>query len=502
MESNIQLPAQRAYSTTSSRLVVPMMISFGLAGIIAAYAFIPSSNGIFRTWLSSLLALGVIWSYVLQRYGGRLPLRTDVLVMIGFSATHLLSPLYLSVRIYSEPSVDPYHVADMHPLVALVTTIGALALLIGYEVIERRFRSVVREQVPGRTLSEAQALPTILLLLSGVVWAARGILLVSGAYYWVYVNAAFVFGRWYSVTNQISGYGLIVPILLWLLAYRNSRWRRWAWLATAAELAWVIPSGSSLDILETLFGLLLVPWWCNQRLPRTRVTALLVVAVVAMPIIREYRYTISRFTDVNRIGLGATVMATQAAQDRFERFSGGTLLARVDSFAERLYDGQHLGYLLKHYREVYNWEYGKTYYTRVPFLLLPYFIFPDRPITQVPIDHWFKLVAGGSSPSTFLGEAYINFGYVGVPIIAFLMGMILAAYDGAFRRRQNDIFAVAVYLYFGICMLTMVSTSLASRLGDLRNGMLLMIGFDLVRRVLAGRTLGNATVFSKPRQAD
>ncbi len=460
-----------------------MMISFGLAGIVAVYVFIPSKNVILRAWLSSLLSLAVIWSYVLQRHNGRLSLRTDVLVMMGFSVTHLIPPLYLSIRVYSRPSLDGYKVADIYPLVAMVTTIGALALLIGYEMMGRKSRIVVPAKPTGKTQAGTQVLP-IILLVSGVVWVARAILLVSGTYYWAYKNVVFLFGRWYSLTNQISGYGLIVPIFLWLLAYRNSRWRLWAWLATAAELAWVVPSGSALNILTVLFGLLLVAWWCNQRLSRTSVATLLVVAVVAMPIIREYRHTISQFIDVNRISFSATVMAAQSAQESFEREGGGTALSYVDSFSQRVYDAKFLGYLLKYYREVYDWEYGRTYYTRVPFLLLPYFIYPNRPIMQVPINHWFVLAAGGSAPSTFLGEAYVNFGYAGILVMPFLFGIVLGAYDVAFRKRQDDIIVVAVYLLISSGMPFMVTQSLAGWLGYLRNAVLMVLAMHLALRFL------------------
>jgi len=455
------------------------MVSLGFAVMITAHVFVPSSSVILRAWLSSLSALGVIWGSVLQRYGGRLPLRTDVLVAMGFTGTHLLPPLYLSIRLQSAPFLDAYNVADVYPLVALVTTIGAMALLTGYRAWVRKSRIVVPAKLSGRRLAETQMLP-IILLICGVVWVSRAILLSSGAYYWVYSDAAFLFGRWYSVTSQISSYGLIVPILLWLLAYRNPRWRRWAWVATAGEIAWVVPSGATQRILETLFGLLLVAWWCNKRLPRKWVAALLVVALVAMPIIREYRYTIGQFVDMNRISVGATITAAQFARERFEQRQGATILDYADSFAQRIYDAQFLGYLLKHYREVYDWEYGKTYYIRVPFLLLPYFIFPDRPIMQVPIDHWFKLVAGGSAPSTFLGEAYINFGYAGILIIPFLFGIILGAYDALFRKRQNDILTVAVYLLIGSGIPFMVTQSLTSWLAYLRNAVLMVLAIQLV----------------------
>jgi glycosyltransferase involved in cell wall biosynthesis len=495
------LAMRRRRSRSALMMARVAIICLGLAGIIAAYGFISADALVLRTWLSSLLALGVIWGYVFQRYGGTIPLRTDVLVMLGFSLNHLLPPLYLSLRVLNEPSVDMWGVADMYPLVALVTTIGALAFLFGYGVVGCRSKAWELVNPPSVRLRLSHPISVIILLILIVVWVARIILLVNGAYYWVYMEKVFMFGKWYSVTSQISYYGLIVPILMWLLVDRNPRWQLWAWLTTTAELSWILPSGARGEILMTLFGLLLVAWWRSRRLPKGKIVALLVVVVIMMPILGEYRYMIGRFTATSQISVSATIKATQAAFDRFVLSSGGTLLAWVDPFAQRLFDGQYLGYLLKHYHQVYDWEYGRTYFTRVPFLFLPYFIFPDRPIMQVPIDHWFKLVAGGSAPSTFLGEAFINFSYVGIPIVAFLMGIILGAYDTAFRRRQNDIFIVAIYLLVGTRLPFMVTQSLASWLAFLRNAVLMALAFYLMVRFMRQFTVKTVNPLAIPRMS-
>lgn len=500
MKSSILSPGRKGFwQSGSSGFINLAVTSLGFAGIIASCGFVPPANGILQTWLSSLMGMAVIWTWVWYLYGGYLPLRSNVLVMMGFSVMNLLPPLYLSVRIYSQPSVDLYHLADVYPQVTLVTTVGGLSLLIGYKLIERRYPILIPTQLLERTVLKAKephALIIILLLFS-VAWMARGVALVSGGYYWIHVNEVYLFGRWSSVIGLFARLGLIVPILIWLLVDKNPRWRLWAYLATATELIWILPSGRRESILVVLFGLILVSWWRSKQLPRGVIVGLLLGALIAMPILGEYRTTIGLFTEVNHVSIGSSINAIQEARDRFEDSSDGTLLGYVDDFITRLYDGQHLGYLLKHYREVYDWEYGKTYYTRLPFLLLPYFVYSDRPISQVPIDNWFKLVSGGSSPTTFLGEAYINFGYVGIPIMAFLIGIILGAYDTVFYRRQTDIFVVAIYLFIGSSIPRMVSGNLVTWLGDLRNAVLLVIAIHVIRRLIAGRSSGKVTLFAR-----
>lgn len=484
VQSKCRLDAR--FSSSSNGFVIPIVISLGFAGIISACGLIPSDNTIARAWLSSLAGFGIIWLYILKRHGGTIPLSTNVMAMVGFSVTHLLPPLYLSIRIYYKPSVDPYNVADMYPVVALVTAIGALAMLIGHEVVARRSRTTALPSLPSRMTLSGEILPVIIAI-AIVVWMARGILLVNGAYYWAFSNIDFLFGRWYSLSIQISKYGLFLPIFFWVSSRVNPRRKRWAWLATVGELVWVIPSGATQAIIETLLAFLLIAWWYKGHLPRMRVALLLLFVVFAMPVIREYRYTIGQLVEVNQRSAASSLAAFQLAQERFEQTEGNSILDYSDSFARRIYDAQFLGYLLKHYRDVYDWEYGKTYSTRLPFLVLPYFLFPYRPIMQVPIDHWFKFVAAGSCPSTFLGEAYVNFGYLGILIVPFLFGIILGAYDAMLLNWRDNPFVVAVYLLFASFTPFMVTQSLASWLGYLRNAVLMALAARLAIRFLSLR---------------
>lgn len=461
------------------------IISLGLAGIVVGWGLVPTEFLVLRTWISCLSALAIVWGWLYIRYGGQLPLRTDVLVMLGFSAFQLAPPLYLSIRIPYAPSVDRYDVAEMYPLVALVTVIGALAFHAGYAIIKQRAPNDFSPKRPGG-IDPAQMV-IIIALVTLVVWVARGILLYNGVYYWIHVDESFMFGRWYSVCRTFSDLGLIVPITFWLLTGQNRRWRHWAWLATAAEFAWVLPSGARQLMLETLFGLLLVVWWMRRRPPMKQLVILFSLAVLTMPILDVYRYTIVDATDINRISLRASVTAYQAAQERFEGSSQGSYLDLADSSLRRLYDGQFLGYLLKQYRSVYDWEYGKTYLERLPFLFLPYFIYFDRPIMQVPLNDWFKLLAGGSTPTTFLGEAFLNFGYLGIPIMAFLMGLVLCFYDRIFQRRQQDILMMAIFILFSAGMPFKVNASFASWLGYLRNALLMALAVYLFLGLLGHR---------------
>ena len=53
----------------------------------------------------------------------------------------------------------------------------------------------------------------------------------------------------------------------------------------------------------------------------------------------------------------------------------------------------------------------------------------------------------GSMPTVFWGEAYANFGVVGVPLIAFVMGIYITVVNAYFKGRLNTVVNVAGYVW-------------------------------------------------------
>lgn len=463
--------------------IAPLFLAIGLGGELFVLKFIPSSDVIIGTWLSSLIGLGAIWGFVRFRYRTILPLQSNILVAIGFTILFFLPPLYCSLFFEQAPMLDVWGVADTYPLVIFATLLGVSALLLGYEAVGKLTRDANLAGYPsGR--SSSRRMTTLVIVVGVIGWAARGIALSQGIYYTAYQNIEFMVGRWNSIIGQVADYGLLLPVLLWLLSDRERRWRLWAWIFTAAEFLWRIPSGSAGPIFIVLFTFLLVFWWRIKRVPKLPMATLFLVGLVTIPVIREYRYTIGEFTGRRQVSAAATVSGVVGAMERMEgSLEDRGIMAFADHLFSRLFEGQSFAYLLKHYRGTYEWEAGETYLSRLPFVIIPYFLFTDRPIMAVSINEWFDLVVG-SAPVTMLGEAYINFGYVGIPIIGFLVGMILALYDlFTIRRYSNDPIIVSVYIMLGGYMVFALPVQgVANVLSYLRNIVLIMISLQIVYR--------------------
>ena len=456
-------------------------VAVGLAALACVYALLPGVQTAFNVWVATLVALMLAWGYTLHIHHGRVPLRGDTMALAGFTLTHLLPPLYLSLRDGAE-HVDVYRVGELQSRVALLTGVAAILLLVSFRAVYRRLGGNDEAlPQPSPTMPAIEAVP-VLVILAAVIGAARLYLLVSGAYYWTYSEESFVTGRWYSITSTLSRYGILLPITLWLLAWSDRRWRPWAIAAATAELAWVVPSGSRQALLEAILAFTLVAWWRNRRLPRGRMLGALLAACVVMPILGEYRYTIGLYTNTRDVSYGATVSALWEARERLG-FEG--TLEMTDRFVDRLYDAQFFAYLMKHYREAYDWEYGQTYTERLPYVAVPYFVTSERPIMQVPLDRWFRLMRAGSNPSTLLGEAYANFGYFGVLLIGGAAGVVIALYEALARRLRKKVIVDAMYLYQASMLPFMVTQSFVSWMSFFRNALLAMVAMLVLTRVAA-----------------
>lgn len=470
----------RLYTLAKNYLVISIII-IGVNIIIGAN-LLTSESIVIRTWITSITGLIIIWLYWWKQHEGKALIDSSTMVLFGLSFTHLLPPLYLSLRLEHSFVADEFNVAGTYALTNLVTTIGAIALLVGYSLVNKRpiaGKTYKTRHIINMTMTNSVV---FLFFFAIIAWTSRIIMLMSGVYYYINADYSFMGGRWYSVLGQISYYGLMLPMMLWLLSNQNKRWLLWGWIFTILELAWVIPTGGRQYIIQVCLSLILVKINNLREIPWVKILLIGVVILIAFPILGQLRYTSGKYLDINEFNLGTAQYQAFKEATEVVKESDSVLIA-IDYIISRFYDGQFLGYLLKNYRHDYEWEYGKTYSERLPYILMPNFINPDRPIMQVPLGQWYQLIAGGSQPTTYLGEAYINFGYIGIVSMAFVLGVILGLFENLFRKFSGYTLFTAAYLFFLVTFIYKVSTSLAVWLADIRNIVLFVIILYAINRL-------------------
>ena len=92
---------------------------------------------------------------------------------------------------------------------------------------------------------------------------------------------------------------------------------------------------------------------------------------------------------------------------------------------------------------------------------IPRSIFPDKPLSyelasQISSDLSYNL------PASFYGEGIANFGLLGVPILAFLLGYYLKKIDHIFYSKPRNIFELGIYILFAFNMFFMVRGSFST----------------------------------------
>ena len=90
-------------------------------------------------------------------------------------------------------------------------------------------------------------------------------------------------------------------------------------------------------------------------------------------------------------------------------------------------------YLLQHYANDYDFELGQNY-KGIFYLFVPRGLYPQKPVYTVKFTDYYKNQVG-MMPITFWGESYINFSWIGIVVLSFLLGLIS---DYVFGRFANE----------------------------------------------------------------
>ena len=127
----------------------------------------------------------------------------------------------------------------------------------------------------------------------------------------------------------------------------------------------------------------------------------------------------------------------------------------VNITLDRLNDGQYAAGCFKAVPNQIDFLYGKTY-KMIPWIPVPRVVYPKR----IPFAANYNTiiarppVARTVAPVTAVGEAYINFGWAGIPVVFLLLGFVYRLMSSAFRT-QLSFSEAAIWVFFCVMTLTM-----------------------------------------------
>lgn len=366
---------------------------------------------------------------------------------------------------------------------------------IGYESIKKSiyFPDV---QIAERSYSR---LFLVLLPLLVMIWTGRSVLLSSGSYYHIYRTDYQFTSPFYSVFAQLSGYGLIIAGALFLIAFSEKQKRHKKIKFTLAitifllEMLWLVPSGSREPIAHIILAALLAYTIIKRTIPVKTVVFLAIMSIPLLAAFGGYRNVVSSYSEVSELNLTKTLPALIETKERLDIQNIDILTTTLD----RIYDGKSLGYILTHYSNDYDYELGYTY-LKIPFIFIPRFIYSDKPVFTTPLNNWYILLGGGSMPITFWGESYINFSWVGILIMSFLLGITMKGFDYLFIQRVHKPYWMYIYIFSSIHIIRLPMQAAVIWLSFLIKAILLAVILTGIHSVLT-KTIRPSQDASAPR---
>lgn len=419
----------------------------------------------------TLLLLVCISLAIIRRQGCRDRFSLLHLLAFYYIANGVVGPLYFVFREASRQRFG-YTVHDLQysTLLFLLSWCGIAA---GYLLFRwTSLSATMLRLVGGRSLRMSLLIPALVL-----GWSSRVVVVLSGRYFHVADNAsALDSGPLTFIVIVLAQLPLLCLFLV--MARQGSRQVERDFLMLGlitSEFAWALPTGSRASIVTLLLGILVVRYYSVGSVPRTWIAAALVLAVLAFPIVFNYRalkvQTPGAQVSITDLVAPTGVSFIEAAPDAVaSRFSD------VEAIATAVHRSEYLGGLLD------ARKLGELVWAAV----IPRALWKDKPDAHL-FGNEFGRAAGviydGDKVTSISVPIPLMWWFVGgvlmVAIGSFLTGIVYRAVDALFSARNSSGLAAAVYGASAFLLLTSPATILPAGLGGVLKSSLtlLLIGF-------------------------
>jgi hypothetical protein len=309
--------------------------------------------------------------------------------------------------------------------------IGIAFLWIGYTLPPSRARRLVPLSLcPDQTVK----LPWILAT-SGIGIGLRIYMVAKGYFGYLMVRSAY-FGslaesQTVSQLSILSEFGFVLAAIDFYRHPHSARRRTLFLVLLLIELVTAAVEGFKGPVLFTGLMVIITYFYIQGRFP----TGYLILAVLAVtaftPINLAYRDLINRgrvdSTDVLTVGATAASVSGNLYQ---QRGPGQLLLEGGLDLSRRLALLPDVALVMDYVDRTGDLWYGKTYIYLPLYAVVPRYLWPDKPISE--LGYWFSYAVLGNPRSEHQsealmlpGELYLNFGLPGVCVGFLLLGLFL-----------------------------------------------------------------------------
>lgn len=391
--------------------------------------------------------------------------------------------------------------ADTAPYMSAVGALalaGWIAYVLGYVAVKADRRLTI----PGMTVVSARGNFGLLwVLLFGLGWGARVVLLATGVYLQsavldLPVTTMGIFGPFVALAD--GGLALAIDRALTLRKQQPGspeakRWRMIAVFSFLLEIGFAIPSGSKGRILTPIIVAAYCWNYAGRRLSFRGAVTIAAAAGAAFlflsPIAQHYR-DVTLETGVAFRGTPTMAQVVDSFVEGLHRYGAQDSSERsneaLDYAATRLNYAITLGRLLRYFDSGGSPAWGETYALTI-WNFIPRVLYSDKPI--IAIGRRFGIIAGytdsGSTSIaiTQMGELAFNFGAIGVPFGMFLFGALFAILHGKlFAREKPGEIVIRVLGFFVWYQLVFLGTesNFAGTVGGAAKAAAMLVGCALL----------------------
>ena len=424
--------------------------------------------------LSSFLALILfglcLWPTVRHAAKTERGFPTIAVVAMAFGLQYALPVVFTDRLIDIVPL--PAEIDEESLVAALVMAIGGMAVFVG--VTHARPVIAGINALPALHLQLDRFKALIFCVVVGAI-----AILCSTAFSIIPSDQHTTYGALLNVLrNQLL---VVIGILAWLAFTGNALWLRIAFFAVNAVAVIVgISSGMLEFVVAPLVVALFLHWHYTRQVSKTLVLLVTCLVLFLNPVKSEFREAVLQSPNVS--GMQKVTMWVEAATGYWLGSAGGERPGQSTEGPGRFFKRLDMIDLLAH---VYDstpertpFLYGQTYSFFV-YTLIPRFLWPEKPVNDnatLAIKYWLTTPEGAERSSFavgLLGEAYANFGIVGIVAIMAFAAMMLLLIQRLFGTEASGAGGAAILLAFIVFFINGIGSNAAYLFGNVVQSMLL-----------------------------
>ncbi len=432
------------------RLLQLPMLSFwnGCLCILISYfllAGIAEQDNSLHIISIGILALYAFSFHLLARNALRDPFHPDIIFTIGHLMQFVIPPIVFATGFFD--SLMYNHMQRVQIFIPEML----FAVLVAQTLFNLPFCILpsCRHELSDKTTKK---FPLFILFVAIGVWISRVLLVATGSYFHYIPGLNFVnTSVLYSPLAIISTLGRIVLIFMSVKLFRETKKHNTIFTALYifTEVCWHLFSGKRMELFMALLCILFAYIYVRKRIPVIPVICFILVLLIGSPLIVYYRQSV-RNKHSQDSNVFVTVLATA-----FEEMVNSDVKKSLHILLDRLNDGQYMAGCIKAVPKKISFVQGKTY-KNILWIPVPRVLYHQRPAFQL---NYYTMILGSppgytSAPITAVGEAYINFGWLGIPVVFLILGTIYRAFENIFGQNLSSSQA-AVLLFFCVMIIGM-----------------------------------------------